>query len=911
MTRSMSEAQQRKRNAQEFRRTFTILHQAAIGVTQVRTKEPFRAIEALRDFAFADSMEFKLWTILQGWQTYDKQRPTDEPTADNLIEPLAALKAITGMGGGEGFSDRGVYVMMHPHKPLAQHIGMVQCIKEYAKTFSSGYRRLVLLTPYTYTLPEELQDDVVILDFDPPSYAELKDIYDKLINDVPQARRPRYTEDEVDQIINNGAGMTKQEFENAVSRALVSRRAQLPNIPLAEFSGLVSEVKTEVVKRSEVLELMEPDDIRNIGGLDNLKAWITKRRSAFSQDARDFGVEPPKGIALIGPPGCQPAGSKVLIADGTWKNVEEVVEGDVLMSPQRDGTNIPVPVVETLRYENRAVYRVTTTGRGGERSYLCSHNHILPMLVLNRPGPHGERKRVTELAEMSVDDFLSRGETFRQKARVFTTPAFDLPDADLPVHPYVLGALLGDGNLTELLHRYDAEEGYGNRLRFFNADSAVIARMEACGVVFSSRRWDQGHWACEIADGPVKDGMRRLGLMGYTSRDKFVPEDYMRGSLNQRLELLAGLIDTDGTFECFSTKSEVLARDVCDLIHSIGGVATYRARTTTCNGRKFNSFRVSYSTAEHEIPCTMDHKRRGPRDIDWKNPRNTSFKVEYVGEDTVYGFTLGFGSQWYVTDDWLVTHNTGKTASGKAISSVLGIPMLKFDVGRVFQSLVGQSEERVRNALKLVDTMAPCVLLIDEVDKMFQVGSGGDSGVGQRVLGTMLTWMQETKSPVFLIVTANRTENLPSEFLRRGRLDEVFNVTVPNEVERLEIMKIHLRKRKQDPEAITGLEEAVERSNGYVSAEIEAAVKDAIIEAFTTNQPVTGALIAEQFQYMVPLSVAFKEQFDRMAEWAQNNARPASVAPGEEVGKAVPRVRQRSRIAPATAVAGRSLALDS
>ena len=257
---------------------------------------------------------------------------------------------------------------------------------------------------------------------------------------------------------------------------------------------------------------------------------------------------------------------------------------------------------------------------------------------------------------------------------------------------------------------------------------------------------------------------------------------------------------------------------------------------------------------------------------------------------------------------------TGKTASGKAIASVLGIPMLKLDVGRIFQSLVGQSEQRVREATKLVDTMAPCVLLIDEADKAFQVGSGGDSGVGQRVLGTLLTWMQETKSPVFMIVTANRTAGLPSEFLRRGRLDEIFNVTTPNETERLEIMKIHLRKRQQDPAKIEGLEEAVVNSAGYVSSEIESAVKDALIEAYTTKVPVTGKLIADQLSYMVPLSEAFREQFEEMAQWAENNARPASLKEGETVAKPVIRTRQRGSSTPAPSVisnGARATNLDS
>lgn len=239
---------------------------------------------------------------------------------------------------------------------------------------------------------------------------------------------------------------------------------------------------------------------------------------------------------------------------------------------------------------------------------------------------------------------------------------------------------------------------------------------------------------------------------------------------------------------------------------------------------------------------------------------------------------------------------------------MLGLPAIRFDVGRVFNSLVGSSEARVRAALKMVEAMAPCVLMIDEVDKAFQANSGGgDSGVSQRVLGAILTWMQECQEAVFMIVTANRVNNLPSEFLRRGRLDEVFSVSVPGEEEREEIFKIHLRARRQNPDAVD-LAQAVERSSGYVPAELEAAVKDAVTVAFATQQPVTGELIAEQLGNMKPLSEAFAEDFQRMQTWAEQNARPANRLPGgsaaQRPGGMAP-IRQRIRPA-----ASRAMNLD-
>ena len=219
---------------------------------------------------------------------------------------------------------------------------------------------------------------------------------------------------------------------------------------------------------------------------------------------------------------------------------------------------------------------------------------------------------------------------------------------------------------------------------------------------------------------------------------------------------------------------------------------------------------------------------------------------------------------------------TGKSLSAKAIAQSLGQPLIRFDVGRVFGSLVGQSEQRVHAALKMIETIAPCVCFIDEVDKagLDPRQGGGDSGVGKRVMGAILTFMQESKADVFWLFTANRVNCLPPEMLRKGRLDEVWCVTAPNNEEREEVLKIHLGKCKQ---AIPkDLKLAVDASAGFVSAELEAAVKEATVVAYMTGKKVTGDLIREQLGTMKPISVAFKEDFDEMQQWAANNARPAS-----------------------------------
>lgn len=526
---TMTSAQASERHADQFSDQLRTLDLAAVGVILCRTREPYRAIWAIRNYAFSkDGMGFANWTHLFGWETYDRANPMAEPTQDGEKSVVAALAKIGGLGEGAGAGfPNGFYTMMLPHfwldKSQAARIPMIFMIKEYVRLFSESKRRLILIAPVGTSLPSEIADDAVVLDFETPSYAELRTALDYLLDTAFGTKTPRIDEEGRAGLVAAGMGMSQHEFETAVSRAIVAHRQTLPNVPVQKVIDEVMKVKTEVVKRSEVLEVMPTTGMDQVGGLENLKAWVAARRNCFSEEARNFGIEPPKGVGLFGPPG------------------------------------------------------------------------------------------------------------------------------------------------------------------------------------------------------------------------------------------------------------------------------------------------------------------------------------------------------------------TGKSLSAKAIASVLHLPLIKFDVSRVFNSLVGQSEERVRAALKMLDGMAPCVVLLDEVDKAFQRNSGGgDSGVSQRVLGAILTHMQESDAPIFWVFSANRVDNLPAELLRRGRLDEIFAVTVPDRAENFDILSIHLRKRGHDPSKIADLNDAAGSAVGYVPAEVEQAVKDALIDAFTNGSAVSGALITAQFANMKPLREAFADDFARMETWAENNARPAS-----------------------------------
>ena len=223
----------------------------------------------------------------------------------------------------------------------------------------------------------------------------------------------------------------------------------------------------------------------------------------------------------------------------------------------------------------------------------------------------------------------------------------------------------------------------------------------------------------------------------------------------------------------------------------------------------------------------------------------------------------------------------GKSLCAKAVSSLWNLPLLRFDIGQMFSSLVGSSEENVRRAIQTAESVAPVILWIDEIDKALAGSSGGgssDAGTAARVFGTLLTWLSEKTSEVFVICTANDISHLPPELLRKGRLDEIFFVDLPNERERREILQIHLRKRKRDP-AQFDLDQLVPLSEGFSGAEIEEAIIAALFDALSQHEDLSTELIGTSLRETVPLSKTMSEQMNVLRNWAAGRARPASLVP--------------------------------
>ncbi len=200
---------------------------------------------------------------------------------------------------------------------------------------------------------------------------------------------------------------------------------------------------------------------------------------------------------------------------------------------------------------------------------------------------------------------------------------------------------------------------------------------------------------------------------------------------------------------------------------------------------------------------------------------------------------------------------------------------MKFDTSAVYDKYIGETEKRIRKVFQVAEGLAPCVLWIDELEKVF-AGSGPDSasadaGVSSRLLASFLSWMQDRKSPVFVAATCNNVTVLPPELIRKGRFDELFFVDLPNQVERKQIFSIQISRRKRNP-AEFDLEKVAAAANGYSGAEIDAAVQGAMYAAFSEKKEISTQHLLSAIAQTVPLSRTRAEEIAALREWARTRA---------------------------------------
>ena len=276
---------------------------AGIGVILVQTREPHRTQDVLRKIAQAKQRPFKVWDTVHGWRQFK-----DDPKKDPDVTPAPdAYKALLHITDDSHNWDDAFCVMHYTHWAMPKVPGLIQCLKHYVRFFADKQTRLVLLVPEGFSPPPELQNDLTVMDFPLPSNEEIEESLENIIESgLPEGQSSStiFTKEEVTALVSNAAGMTELEAENSFGRAIIANKDKWPSdITFEDFNKVLLECKTDVVKRSELLELIGTVSFDEVEGMDLFKSYIEHRKLAFTKEARDFGVDVPKGIMTIGPPG--------------------------------------------------------------------------------------------------------------------------------------------------------------------------------------------------------------------------------------------------------------------------------------------------------------------------------------------------------------------------------------------------------------------------------------------------------------------------------------------------------------------------------------------------------------------------------------------------------------------------------
>ncbi len=353
---------------------------------------------------------------------------------------------------------------------------------------------------------------------------------------------------------------------------------------------------------------------------------------------------------------CQIKGSKVLMANGEWKNIENIITGDFVMSPQFDGSMIMSKVIGVNNYFEKNVYHIVHVTRNKEILYTCSENHLLPIYKIFSPRIKGtlkrKRSRITVLRDAN---WLSKRYTSQSKYSTLSTfkiPYF-LGCIDPNIDPYTLGIWIGDGHWSA--------SNIGITSINLEVINKILDSYEIMSVT-KKQNTDAKTYRFSVFS-PFSKELKKLGLFQKKSGNKFIPKKCLLASYDFRINLLAGLIDSDGFVSkanqiTYCTKSKQLALDVKDLVFSLGGYSNIRNITKSCGNFKGNYYDLQISFKYPKlipIQVPMKKNRLKERKVD---PAHIAVKAIKTHPQIVYGIEVDSPSKLYITDNWMITHNS-------------------------------------------------------------------------------------------------------------------------------------------------------------------------------------------------------------------------------------------------------------
>ena len=648
--------------------------------------EEKRVEDALRAIAQARGKKVYFWTITQGMALNPNHR--DNATKD----PMAALDFVIDS------RDQALFVLKDFHA-FINDVTLTRRLRDLTLALKTSYKTLIILAPLL-RLPNELEKEVTVIDYGLPDIEDLDQILEKIIQTVKDNPKVNtvLAEVERDQVLKAAQGLTAMEAENVFAKSLVEKHKFDVDVILSE--------KEQIIRKSGILEYYPfNEQISDVGGLDLLKDWMEKRTVAFTEKARNFGLPAPRGVLLLGVQGCGKCfekGTPVLMYDGSVKAVQNVATGDCVMGLD----SMPRRVLGTTQGYDE-MYRVTPTK--GE-PYTVNADHIL---TLRLSGSRRTHKQADEnlIINMTVREYMTQNACFKQRALGYRA-GVEFPAASVVLDPYFLGVWLGDGTekspsittedafIVEYVSDIAAQYGLGIRKAEKNIKEGQPPNRAATYFVTGG---NQGGIA-----NPLLSHLRELNLLG----NKHIPLSYKANSRETRLRLLAGIIDTDGCmqgndFEIIQ-KRKTLADDIAYVARSLGLAAYVHPCRKYCmvKGVKIEGtyHRIHISGDTDIIPVRLHRKQALPRQ-QRKNVLNTGIQVEAVGPGQYFGFAVD-GDHRFLLGDFTVVHNS---LSAKAIGCLWRLPLLRLDVGRIFGGIVGQSEENMRKAIRVAESVAPCV----------------------------------------------------------------------------------------------------------------------------------------------------------------------------------------------------------
>lgn len=769
------------------------------------TREEARAERVIFEAAASASYEVALWDCAVGLA-----KPDGTTIDSRATDPAQALAAVRDR------KTRSVYVL-RDLPPWLRDPTVVRAVRSLCRDLPAQQRdqarAMIVLTP-SAEVPPELQGHAIVVDLPLPDRAEVAALLDSAVQALPEDMREAATSfagnSTRDAAIDAAIGLSAEEAQSTFARSLITtRRIDPPS---------VAQEKRRVIARERVLEWFDPwpAGLAGVGGLDVLKGWLMQRRAAFSAKAREYGLRAPKGVLLVGVPGCLAEGTRIAYRRGARKSaggrelpIERFADKFNSTAPGWD-RDLPTYVQSWSVSDGRMVYNeVLACHATGFKPCVRVTTNCGLLVELTADHPVLDRDGLTWRAagELTPGDvLLVRGSMKPTATGTARTYAKRVVIEGLKHHPHAWRKVVHDNG-----KRYE----YGRTTR---ARLVIEARMNGLAL------------------------------------DEFVA--ILKGDDAQRAESLAYL---PPEYDVHHADENPMNDDPNNLV-----VVPHDEHARMHGATAAENFHV-----EHSRQAVVQ-------------------SVVPIGTRATYDVTMADPLPNLVVNDGIVVHNCGKSLSAKAIAAAWSMPLLRLDMGALKSKWVGESEGNIRKALKVAETVAPCVLWLDEIEKALAGATQGaaDGGTSADALGAVLQWMQDRAGSVFVVATANDVSALPPELLRKGRFDEVFFVDLPTVEERAAILRATL--------AEYGLADAdvdcaliAERTAEFTGAELAALVPEAMFAAFAADaRPVATADLERAAKATVPLARTAAERITTLRSWAAGRARAASTPETSQAGNA-------------------------